>query len=179
MPSEFPRLLNLKQLCNFLGVNESVVKRMTKDGALPPKVDKMYWSREAVEKHLADSRRPRLINQKRLAEYLGISIPMLMQYVNDGLLPPRVTKTFWDRKAVDHWLDRHSGLVQDAAQADAQDEKKPPQSLYERHKKAQNGGVSEHPKSCSNAYASDNENGRNGSADPTWREGRTASGDTM
>lgn len=53
----------------------------------------------------------RLMSKVAAAEYLGITVPTLAKMIADGLLPPPIPGTTkMDRKAIDHALDRASGL---------------------------------------------------------------------
>ena len=54
---------------------------------------------------------PRLLTRKEAAQYCNVCVIAFDRYVKKGVLPPKVIGTrMWDRKAIDIWLDRASGL---------------------------------------------------------------------
>ena len=54
---------------------------------------------------------PRLLTMKAAAAYVGVSAPTFAKWVAAGLFPPSVSITkMWDRKAIDVYIDKLSGL---------------------------------------------------------------------
>jgi hypothetical protein len=52
----------------------------------------------------------RLLKRKDAAAYCGLSIRLFNAWVAKQLLPPSIRNNQWDRKAIDLYLDRLSGL---------------------------------------------------------------------
>lgn len=54
----------------------------------------------------------RLLDRTESAQYVGVGVTTFDRYVRTGVLPTKVPGTGkWDRKAIDYYLDRASGLL--------------------------------------------------------------------
>lgn len=54
----------------------------------------------------------RLISRQEASDYCGVSVVTFDRLVRRSILPPRIRGTkLWDRKAIDHALDKLSGLL--------------------------------------------------------------------
>ena len=55
---------------------------------------------------------PRLLARNQAAMYLGVSLSTFSAWVKAGYLPPPVFNSKqWDRRGIDAWLDRESGIA--------------------------------------------------------------------
>jgi len=56
---------------------------------------------------------PRLLSEDAAAAYLGIHRETFEQHVRQHISPVEIgARKLWDIKALDHWLDQQSGLVE-------------------------------------------------------------------
>jgi hypothetical protein len=61
---------------------------------------------------LADQIAPRGLTKEQAAAYCGCGLDAFETWVKKGLVPGAIPGTQrWDRKAIDVWLDRASGLA--------------------------------------------------------------------
>ncbi len=59
---------------------------------------------------------PRLLSRQQAAAYCAVSLETFDDYRRRGIVPDPVAGTArWDRKLIDNWLDRASGIVSDTA----------------------------------------------------------------
>ena len=57
---------------------------------------------------------PRLLTRQQAAAYCSVSLETFDDYRRRGIVPDPVTGTArWDRKLIDLWLDRASGIASD------------------------------------------------------------------
>lgn len=65
--------------------------------------------------HLLKTLPPRVLSRGQAAKYLGLGISTFDRLVEAGLMPKPLKlpmrKVLWDRRAIDHALDRLSGMA--------------------------------------------------------------------
>ena len=62
---------------------------------------------------------PRLLSRDAAAAYCGVTAETFEQHVRPHIQPVEIgARRLWDVKALDHWLDRQSGLVERLRPAD-------------------------------------------------------------
>lgn len=81
------------------------------------------------DKHLPANIPKRLLDEREAAEYCHVSPPSLWKLVENGLLPPPVrlsngkgvvlSRTLWDRKAIDLALDLLSGIGEPSSRSNS------------------------------------------------------------